>query len=48
MSELDARRRAALFDLIGTGVQTVVTTTNLDYFTSSERASSTVVEMGHE
>ena len=46
MSELDARRRAALFDLIGTGVQTVVTTTNLDYFTASEQASSTVVEMG--
>ena len=46
MSELDARRRSALFELIDTGVQTVVTTTHLDYFTPGERAASTVVEMG--
>lgn len=48
MSELDATRRSALFGLIHTGVQTIMTTTNLDYFTPEELRSVRVVEMRHE
>lgn len=48
MSELDATRRSALFGLIHTGVQTIMTTTNLDYFTPDELRSVRVVEMRHE
>ncbi len=48
MSELDATRRSALFDLIHTGVQTIMTTTNLDYFTPDELGSVRIVDMGHE
>lgn len=36
MSELDANRRRALFSLIDTGMQTIVTTANLEYFTDEE------------
>ena len=32
MSELDASRRHALTRFVGTAAQTIVTTTNLDYF----------------
>lgn len=45
MSELDASRRSALLTLIDGGMQTVVTTTNLDYFTAQEREGARVVEM---
>ena len=48
MSELDATRRSALFGLIHTGVQTIMTTTNLDYFTPAELERISVVEMRHE
>ena len=48
MSELDATRRSALFGLIHTGVQTIMTTTNLDYFTADELSRVSVVEMCHE
>lgn len=48
MSELDAHRREALFGLIDTGVQTIMTTTNLDYFTEGELERARVVRMGHE
>lgn len=48
MSELDATRRSALFGLIHTGVQTIMTTTNLDYFTAEELSHVRVVEMRHE
>lgn len=48
MSELDAVRRRALMGLLtGTG-QTVLTTTDLHYFTSEELAGLTVVELGQE
>lgn len=46
MSELDARRRARLFDLMQGGMQTVVTTTNLDYFRKDELAEAKVVAVG--
>lgn len=36
MSELDRSRRRALFSLIDTGMQTIVTTANLEYFTPEE------------
>lgn len=45
MSELDARRRSRLLGLVGSGVQTVVTTTNLDYFGASELAQAKVVSL---
>lgn len=46
MSELDAHRRSRLFDLIQGGMQTVVTTTNLDYFRAEELAAAKVVRLG--
>lgn len=48
MSELDAVRRRALMGLLAAGGQTVVTTTDLHYFTSEELAGLTVVELGEE
>lgn len=48
MSELDATRRQALFSLIHTGVQTIMTTTNLEYFTKPELERVKVVRMGRE
>lgn len=45
MSELDAHRRSRLLGLVGSGVQTVVTTTNLDYFSPSELACAKVVSL---
>ena len=47
MSELDRDRRRALLSLIDTGMQTIVTTANLDYFTDEERDRAKVVSMFH-
>lgn len=45
MSELDHRRRRALVSVLQREGQTVVTTTDLHYFTSEELATMTVVEL---
>ena len=45
MSELDANRRAAMMDFIETGIQTVVTTTNLGYFSDEVLDRARVVMM---
>lgn len=45
MSELDASRRSRLFGLVAAGVQTVVTTTNLDYFSAAELDRAKVVRL---
>ena len=46
MSELDGDRRAAFLQLIGDDIQTVITTTNLGYFTDELLDRSKVVSMG--
>lgn len=46
MSELDARRRAALTRLIESGLQTVVTTANLDYFPKDLISAAEVIDFG--
>lgn len=46
MSELDSNRRARLFDLVQGGMQTVVTTTNLEYFRPEELAEAQVIHLG--
>lgn len=46
MSELDSGRRARLFDLVQGGMQTIVTTTNLEYFRPEELAEAKVVHLG--
>ena len=46
MSELDTGRRSRLFDLIQSGMQTLVTTTNLEYFRAEELDQATVVRLG--
>ena len=43
MSELDAARRDAVVGLVGSGVQTIVTTTNLAYFSPELLSSAKVV-----
>ena len=45
MSELDTHRRSRLFDLIQGGMQTIVTTTNLEYFRAEELAEAKVVQL---
>ena len=45
MSELDTHRRSRLFDLIQGGMQTIVTTTNLEYFRTEELAEAKVVQL---
>lgn len=45
MSELDARRRAALSDTVTGRTQTFVTTTNLGYFDPAMLADATIVEL---
>lgn len=45
MSELDAQRRSRLLGLVGRGVQTLVSTTNLDYFSPAELAEAKVVSL---
>lgn len=46
MSELDEQRRRALIELVTGGGQTIVTTTDLRYFTPAELEKATVVELG--
>jgi DNA replication and repair protein RecF len=46
MSELDDSRRRALVSLLGRGGQTIVTTTDLHYFTSEELDTMGVVDLG--
>ncbi|MDO4807298.1 MAG: DNA replication and repair protein RecF [Coriobacteriales bacterium] len=46
MSELDATRRAAMTRFVQGGIQTVVTTTNLDYFPPELLQSAEVVRFG--
>ena len=46
MSELDAERRGAFLQLIGDDIQTVITTTNLGYFTDDLLNRAKVVSMG--
>ena len=46
MSELDEQRRAAFLALVGGGVQTVITTTNLGYFDDEALAQAKVVKIG--
>ena len=48
MSELDEDRRRALVRLLRRGGQTVITTTDLRYFSSEELADATVVELAPE
>jgi DNA replication and repair protein RecF len=48
MSELDGARRRALMGLLTGGGQTVLTTTDLHYFTPAELAELTVVRLGEE
>ena len=45
MSELDASRRAALAGMVGGSAQTVMTTTNLEYFTPELLESAKVVSL---
>jgi DNA replication and repair protein RecF len=47
MSELDEDRRRALVDIIGEGGQTVITTTDLRYFSADELAKATVIELSN-
>lgn len=46
MSELDETRRQAFLGLVGGGVQTVITTTNLGYFDDSALERAKVVKVG--
>ena len=48
MSELDADRRASFLALIGDDIQTVITTTNLGYFTGDVLDRAKVVRVGAE
>ena len=48
MSELDEDRRRALVALIRQGGQTVITTTDLRYFSTAELEEATVVELSAE
>jgi DNA replication and repair protein RecF len=45
MSELDEERRRALVGFVGSGGQTIITTTDLRYFTSEELQEATVIEL---
>ena len=46
MSELDATRRDAAMGFVGSGIQTVITTTNLGYFSSEILEAAEVVRFG--
>ena len=46
MSELDAHRRASMTRFVQSGIQTVVTTTNLGYFPDDLLEGAKVVEIG--
>lgn len=45
MSELDEDRRVALTGLVGAGIQTFITTTNLGYFAAETLSGAEVVEL---
>jgi DNA replication and repair protein RecF len=45
MSELDESRRRALVDIVNSGGQAIITTTDLRYFGEEELAKATVVEL---
>jgi DNA replication and repair protein RecF len=45
MSELDAKRRAALSEVVTSEIQTIVTTTNTGYFTPKTLKNAKVVEI---
>ena len=48
MSELDQSRRHRLFDLINQNIQTIITTTHLEYFSSKELQDAAVFVYGDE
>ena len=48
MSELDERRREAIMGFVEDGIQTVITTTNLGYFSDEVLEKAKVVRVGHE
>ena len=48
MSELDAHRREAFMAFVADGIQTVITTTNLGYFTDEALQGAKVVRIGAE
>ena len=48
MSELDERRRACVTRFVEGGIQTLITTTNLGYFTERQLADMKVVRYGDE
>ena len=45
MSELDVDRRSSLMDFISDKIQTVITTTNMDYFSDDMLATSKVIRL---
>ena len=45
MSELDADRRAAMLEQVEAGIQTVITTTNLGYFSEDVLDRAKVVHV---
>jgi DNA replication and repair protein RecF len=47
MSELDSRRRAELSSYVLEGSQSILTTTNLSYFTDEMLDAASVLEVGH-
>ena len=47
MSELDEARRGAVMSYVYEGIQTVVTTTNLGYFSADLLDAAEVVSFGH-
>ncbi|AEB06135.1 DNA replication and repair protein RecF [Coriobacterium glomerans PW2] len=48
MSELDEPRRSAVMEFVEEGIQTVISTTNLGYFSSSMLRRAKVVTIGNE
>ena len=48
MSELDETRRHHLFELMDKDIQTVLTTTHLDYFSEEELKTSKIIEYGED
>lgn len=48
MSELDERRRACVTSFVEGGIQTIITTTNLGYFTDAQLSDMKVVRYGDE
>jgi ABC-type multidrug transport system ATPase subunit len=45
MSELDEKRRRLLLELIGTGTQTFITTTNLSYFDEKVLKEAQIIQL---